>query len=149
MLLKYVKRTTVFYLAVVFLLVCDRFLKSLASSGFSVDLLGNFFKFSFVKNYYIAFSLPLSGLFLNCLIVLIIICLIYYFIFLAKKPAWFEAGFVLMIVFGAASNLFDRVKLGYVVDYLSLQYFTIFNLADVIIFSGVVGLLWLEMKKKI
>ncbi|MBU1778489.1 signal peptidase II, partial [Patescibacteria group bacterium] len=41
------------------------------------------------------------------------------------------------IIFGAISNLTDRLEYGYVIDYFSLKYFTIFNLADVMIVIGV------------
>jgi signal peptidase II len=116
------KKATVFYLAVVFLLVIDRFLKALAVNNFSFSLIGNFFKFNFAKNFYIAFSLPIYGNWLNLLIGTVIIGLIYYFIFLLKKPAFLETGLVLLVILGAASNLFDRLKFGYVVDYFDLQY---------------------------
>jgi len=38
---------------------------------------------------------------------------------------------------GSASNLADRVRLGYVPDYLDLQYWPSFNLADTFIVVGV------------
>jgi signal peptidase II len=135
-------KTVGFYLTAVFLLVLDRWLKVLALHNFSTSLLGNVLKFNFVKNYYIAFSLPISGVWLNLLIGLIILVLIYYFIWLFKKPSRLEAGFIFLVILGAISNLFDRVSFGFVVDYFDLSYFTIFNLADVMICLGVLGFIF-------
>lgn len=42
---------------------------------------------------------------------------------------------------GSASNLLDRLRLGYVTDYLELQYWPSFNLADTFIVAGVACLL--------
>lgn len=46
-----------------------------------------------------------------------------------------------LIVGGTVSNLLDRVRLGYVTDYLDLQYWPAFNLADTFIVSGIALLL--------
>ena len=44
---------------------------------------------------------------------------------------------------GSASNLADRLRLGYVTDFLDLDYWPAFNLADTFIVVGV-GLLFLS-----
>jgi signal peptidase II len=38
---------------------------------------------------------------------------------------------------GAAGNLFDRLQTGYVVDFLDLRFWPVFNIADVAIVTGV------------
>ena len=50
------------------------------------------------------------------------------------------------ILFGAISNILDRFSYGYVVDYLELKYFTVFNLADMMISGGVIVLLLNNLK---
>jgi len=57
-----------------------------------------------------------------------------------KSPA--EASALGLILGGALGNILDRVRLGYVVDYLNLHFgawspFLVFNLADVAISIGV------------
>ncbi|CAG0958053.1 signal peptidase II [Gammaproteobacteria bacterium] len=56
-----------------------------------------------------------------------------------------------LILGGALGNLYDRVTLGHVVDFLFFHYQTYywpaFNLADSAIFCGVVLLLWEEFRK--
>jgi len=56
-----------------------------------------------------------------------------------------------LILGGALGNLYDRLTLGHVVDFLFFHYQTYywpaFNLADSAIFCGVVLLLWEEFRK--
>ena len=56
-----------------------------------------------------------------------------------------------LILGGALGNLYDRLTLGHVVDFLFFHYqhfyWPAFNVADSAIFCGVVLLLWEELKK--
>jgi signal peptidase II len=45
------------------------------------------------------------------------------------------------VIGGSSSNLLDRVRLGYVTDFLDLRYWPAFNLADSFIVVGVAILL--------
>ncbi|MFC3284193.1 signal peptidase II [Litchfieldella rifensis] len=55
-----------------------------------------------------------------------------------------------LIIGGALGNLYDRLVLGYVVDFLSFHwgayYFPAFNLADVAITLGAFGLIWESLR---
>ena len=141
---------TALYSAVIFFVVIDRFLKVLAVNlaGRQYDIIGDVFKFSLTKNSYIAFSLPLSGFWLNLIIGLVILILIYYLVRAWTRGESLIAVSLLAVVLGAVSNLFDRLRFGYVIDYFDLKYFTVFNLADALIISGVLGLLYLLNKKR-
>lgn len=136
---KYIKLIAIILLIAIFFIL-DRYLKFLAITNFqntSFSLLGNFLSFTFTANYYIAFSLPFSGPYLNILIALIIIFLFSYLYYSVRKENnnLLTIGFLLILV-GAVSNFIDRVTLGYVADYIYLKHFTVFNLADVYISSG-------------
>lgn len=130
-----------FYLILaIFLLVLDRFFKFLAINhyfdGF-ISVFGDIFGLSFAKNFNIAFSLPISGIGLNIVIISIVLGLIYYLVYSISKKEYSGVIWLLFMIFGAVSNLFDRLKYGFVVDYLDLQYFTVFNIADAMIVIGV------------
>ncbi len=133
--------------------VADRVLKAIASQGTWVmpkPLLGNWLQFDFIPNYYIAFSLPFGGdplLWLTGLIILGIFCYLFY-LFLAKKLKWGTFFPLTILLFGAISNFIDRVQYGYVIDYLSCRYFTIFNLADVLIVLAISWILFQTLIKK-
>ncbi|MCK5306941.1 MAG: signal peptidase II [Candidatus Omnitrophica bacterium] len=53
----------------------------------------------------------------------------------AKKNLLFKICFAL-ILSGAASNLIDRVRVGYVVDYIDFRFWPVFNIADSAITVG-------------
>ena len=57
----------------------------------------------------------------------------------AATQKWFEVALVLILA-GAVGNLIDRVRFGYVVDFIQLYYgawqFPAFNVADMAIFFG-------------
>lgn len=130
-----------FYLILaIFFIVSDRFLKVLAVHNFfdpPIGIIGDVFQLNLAKNYGIAFSLPLRGFFLNVLILILVLALISVCFFLVKKRDSNNLIPLMFVVFGAVSNFFDRIKYGFVVDYFDVRYFTVFNLADVIIVVGV------------
>ena len=145
------KKTAVSILAAVFFIALDRFLKFLAVGGFfneSKIIIGDFFKLNFVRNYNIAFSLPIAGWWLNIVVILIVLALIYNLLYYAEKNDHAKSYLLFLIVLGAASNLFDRLKYGFVVDYFDLKYFTVFNLADAMIVCSVIFLAWLMFRNK-
>jgi signal peptidase II len=141
----------IFGFSLIIFFLFDRFLKVIAINYFSdspLALAGDYFEFSFAKNYNIAFSLPLSGWWLNVLIIIIIVGLVFYLCQSYKNRNYYKTLFLLFILLGAVSNLYDRLIQGYVIDYFDLKYFTVFNSADVMIVGGVIGIIFLNIKKK-
>ena len=63
----------------------------------------------------------------------------------AATQKWFEVALVL-ILSGAIGNLIDRIRVGYVIDFIELYYgawrFPAFNVADMAIFFGAVMLVF-------
>ncbi len=93
-----------------------------------------------VRNRGVAFS-ALEGR--TTLVVLVIAvamgALLWYFARHAARPLmWLPTG---LLVGGAVGNLVDRVRLGAVTDFLKLPSWPAFNVADMAITVGVVGLL--------
>jgi len=144
------KKTALSIIFAVFLIILDRFFKILSKNFFlntDIEIIKNFFKFDFAKNYFIAFSIPISGYILNILIILIIFLLLILIIKFIQKKQFTLSIYLFFIILGASSNLFDRIYYGYVIDYFDLKYFTIFNLADCLIVFGSIGLLLIMNKK--
>lgn len=144
------KKIAVYLLAAIFFVSIDRFLKILALNHFEgreIKLIGDFLTFNFVKNFNIAFSLPVPEFFLFLMIPLIIIALLSYIVVLFRKGEKHNVGLLTIILFGAISNYVDRIKFGFVIDYLDLKYFTVFNIADSMIVLASVFLLFLNFKK--
>lgn len=107
----------------------------------TIWVLPPYFNFTLVLNRGTAF-----GLFQNSIPVLVVISMVVlagigYFYFQEKKPTlWFKLslGFLLG---GALGNLFDRIFLGYVIDFINFTFWPTFNVADMSIDAGIVGLL--------
>lgn len=127
----------------VFVLTLDRFFKNL-SLQYWHDKPVFIFKYLtlvFSKNFDISFSITtfLNPLYLILPIFILLIGFLFYSI---QKKRFLEASVLFLIFTGAASNLFDRFAYGYVIDYISVPFFTVFNLADALICTGVILLGW-------
>lgn len=103
-------------------------------------ILGDWLIFSFTKNYNIAFSLPINGTWLLPAIFIIILGLIALLIKIIyqEKKFGLSAIFLTFIIFGAISNMIDRLFYSYVIDYLAIKNVSILNLADVMISLGAI-----------
>ena len=106
----------------------------------AVELVGPF-SIRHVQNSGIAF-----GLFSSATVVVIVlttVALVWMLIFFARSGARHPALPVALglLVGGSVSNLVDRVRLGYVTDFLDLRWWPAFNLADTSIVVGVAVLL--------
>lgn len=59
---------------------------------------------------------------------------------IGKKGRVLEKTALTLVLAGGASNLYDRIRRGYVVDYFSIQWKqlkkVVFNLGDIFIFAG-------------
>ena len=122
--------------------------RSLAD-GFSIDLLP-FLQLVLVYNRGAAFGFlgGASGWQLPFFVAVGVLISIVIVIRLARAAAtqpWFEVALVL-ILSGAIGNMIDRVRVGYVVDFIELYYgawrFPAFNVADMAIFLGAVMLVF-------
>lgn len=59
----------------------------------------------------------------------------------AKKDPWLRAG-TLLACAGALGNLYDRIAYGYVVDFVDLRVWPVFNVADSCVTVGACCLAW-------
>lgn len=135
-----------FFSIAIFFVSFDRLFKAMSLQGFDFNIIGEIFRFSFAKNYFIAFSLPITGMFLIIFILIILIILLIFCLKMYYRGKIVDAGLISILIVGAMSNLFDRLKYGYVIDYLDLDYFTVFNLADVMIVLASAGLILPSLK---
>ncbi len=139
--------TTIFAI-VIFFICLDRLLKTLAIKGCEFKIIADILKFDFKANYHIAFSLPFSGAWLNVFIFLVIFALICFLARELKNGNEKIAICLFGVIMGASSNLFDRLKYGFVIDYLDLKYFTVFNFADAMIAAGALATVLLCEKNR-
>jgi len=132
------------------ILFLDRISKILVShnlyEGESMNVIGTFFRLTYVRNPYMAFSLNLGGYWIMmALWALAVIFVIIYFYRISFE--WRKTTALSMIIGGAFGNGFDRIKYREVIDFLDFgikqHRFAIFNVADSSVFFGVCFLIFL------
>ncbi len=122
----------------------DQLTKHVVASNITIDtavkLVGPF-SIRHVQNSGIAFGLFSSATVI--VIVLTTVAVAWMLAFFARSGARHPALPVALglLIGGSVSNLVDRVRLGYVTDFLDLRWWPAFNLADASIVIGVVVLL--------
>jgi signal peptidase II len=91
----------------------------------------------YTPNYNIAFSVPLPIILIYFFIISALIFLSYLWWHNLKTCNMKLLLAISLVIVGAFSNLVDRFALGYVVDYINIFIWPIFNLADCLIVAGV------------
>ena len=134
-------------LSLVFFLL-DRLVKNLflVNPEFQRDFIIGFLGLRLETNSGIAFGwLAGNQWWLAGLIILVLIILLYATRFLWQSDQVLPRLGLGLIVAGAISNLVDRWRYGFVIDYIDVPFFTVFNLADIMITLGVVLLFWFNL----
>jgi len=105
--------------------------------GRVIDLLGGLVRLDFTRNTGAAFGIFRSGgLVFAAIAVLVAVGIALSHQRVARSGYLVRLGLGL-VVGGAIGNLLDRVRFGYVVDFVDLRWWYVFNLADSAIVAGV------------
>ncbi len=118
----------------------------------SISVIGNFFMLTYVKNTGAAFSiLPGRQIFLIIISIIVMGIVIVYLIKNKDQSLLDKWGYGLLLG-GTIGNLLDRIRLGYVIDFLDFNilsyHFPIFNIADIGIVIGLILLVISTFIKK-
>jgi signal peptidase II len=124
--------------------VADQVSKYIVAANFALNepwypfsFLKPFFAIMYIRNTGAAFGiLQNQNLFFSIVAVIVIVVIIYY---VRTTP---EIDLLIALSLGlelgaACGNLVDRIRFGYVVDFLYVKYFAVSNIADVCVTSGV------------
>ena len=122
--------------------ILDRIFKYLAIVG----------KISYRRNFGVAFSINIPeqlSYYYIAILLIILFFLLWQTAKAIKKGYWLLVTGYWLLLLGAISNLIDRLKLGYIIDYINFDFFYN-NLADIMIGAGAIILityqLWLKKK---
>lgn len=123
------------------LLLVDRATKVWALQDLALNgpiVLGKYLWLSYVENTGMAFGLFQNG---NAVLIIVMLVVIGYILHswkeLLRYGTWAQWGAVLILT-GALGNLYDRLTLGFVVDFIDLRVWPVFNVADSFITIGAV-----------
>lgn len=146
-------RKLYFPLAAVMLILLDQLSKQWIVNHIPLNAMRKcvpgIFSLTYLRNYGAAFSILQNQQWFFTVITLAVVgAACYYFIKNINGNFWFLFG-LLLIISGGIGNFIDRLRLGYVVDMVHLDFmnFAIFNVADSYLTVGVVILfiaLWKE-----
>ncbi len=144
-----------FFIIILFVLSADQLSKYLVVSfldlGQSVPILDRFFSITYVLNPGAALGLfAYKTIFFIVITVVVALIILYYYYHLPPYYKFTRIGLALQLG-GAAGNLVDRIRVGYVIDFINISFFPpIFNIADIaIVLGGILFIysLWKEGKK--
>jgi signal peptidase II len=113
----------------------------------SMPVIGHWFAFTHTQNFGAAFSMLQNGGFFFVIVAAIVSAVILYYAPKLPESDWISRVALGLQMGGALGNVVDRLRQGYVTDFLHFKIpeigfdFAVFNLADSCIFVGVVILI--------
>lgn len=137
-----------YILFICIMVLVDQYTKHIAIHRFKkrkVDLMNGKIQLIYVENYGVAFNLYSHKrkrlIFFNSICMIILAIILYNCVYVDRNLQ-LATGISLMIG-GGLGNLVDRVRQGYVVDFLyfNIKKWPVFNLADFFVFAGAIILM--------
>jgi len=125
---------------ILFFFILDRSLKKIALEGVTKEIY--FFNFYLSTNPNIALGIPLRGIFFYFLLTIIFFWVVLKLIKSYQQKNLVNVSCLMLILVGAFSNLLDRWKNGFVIDYFDMPFIAVFNIADLMILVGIIILIW-------
>ena len=120
-----------------FLFLIDQVFKYLIMAGDRVNIGYGWLRIEKATNAGIAFGINFNLYLLIPLYVAVIAILLYYCVKKIKSGELNKFFPLSIVIWGALSNFVDRVRFGYVVDYIYLKNFSVLNVADIMITLGI------------
>lgn len=104
-----------------------------------ITIIQRFLSFTYVENLGIAFGMFKNQRLFFIISTMIIAAVVLYFIFKMYKKHLLITICLSLIFGGAVGNLIDRIRLGYVIDFIHFRFFPpVFNIADSAIVVGAI-----------
>ncbi len=146
------------YIIMPIILALDQFTKFMATKYLkdkpSVSVIDNILKFMYVENYGAAFGMLQNKKIFFIIITLLVFIIIIAFLF-NKYNQINNLMRIALIMFlgGALGNFIDRIRLGYVIDFISIKIgknynFPVFNIADSFIVVATVLIIYMVIFNK-
>ncbi|MEE9525570.1 MAG: signal peptidase II [Candidatus Woesearchaeota archaeon] len=114
----------------------------------SIPVLQNILHLTYIQNTGAGFGLFSQSTRLLIWFSIIVIGLIFYFYEAIPDNKCMQLS-IAAILGGAIGNLIDRIKLGYVIDFIDFKIWPAFNIADMAIVIGVISIAIFIIKKEI
>ncbi len=139
------------YLMIITIILLDQITKYLAVKNIVINgnykLFNGLLEFKYVKNYGAAFGILQEKRVIFIIITIIVICVfMIYLIRYSSEIHLLNKVAISMLIGGAIGNFIDRIRLGYVIDFIQVDIiksinFPVFNIADIFIVIGTILLM--------
>ena len=106
-----------------------------------INIIKNFLSLRFIKNEGAAFGILVGQRQFFIIITFLFFCLIFYLYKNELSDRWTAKLALIFLLGGSIGNLIDRISFHYVIDFIAVANFPVFNIADIFIFLGVIILL--------
>lgn len=132
--------------------VAKYLIKNFLSKGDSFPLIKNWLHLTYVQNFGAAFGIFKKGtdffIFISSFaIIFIILMFLYERELKSSRNKRLRLGLG-MILAGAVGNLIDRLRFGYVIDFIDIRIWPVFNIADSSITIGAIFLIYELVREK-
>jgi len=141
-----IKKGYIAYSIGIFMVILDQYSKVLAIKRLSLfvpkEIIPKFLKLELTKNHGAAFGIMQDK---QWIFILVAVTALLVFFLLSARPTkqrtllYYGYGF---LIGGALGNLIDRLRFDYVIDFIHLKGFPVFNIADLSIDIGLGFLFW-------
>lgn len=145
------KKALIISITALIIIILDQLTKYLLTGnlglGEQIILIQNFLYLTNVRNFGAGFSLFQGATQLIIWFSIIVIGVIIYLYDKIPKKLYVQLS-TASLLGGIVGNLIDRFRLGYVIDYIDFRIWPTFNIADIAITAGVIGLIIYFLRKK-
>ncbi len=129
------------YLGIILIIIFDQATKILVRTtmavGDSIDVLGNIFSFTYVRNFGAAWnSFSGQSLILIGVPIIAMVAGLYVFAKYKDKKHWSLKVALMLVIAGGLGNMIDRIFIGYVTDMFDFHFWPVFNVADIAVVVG-------------
>ena len=132
-------------ICIILLIAIDQFSKYLCVHLLepvgTVEIIKNLLNFTYSENRGAAFGILQNQRIFFVVVTVIFLFIAFYLLFYYKEHNFWSKFAGILIIAGGIGNLIDRIKVGYVVDFISVSFFPpIFNFADCCVVVGAIAL---------
>ncbi|WP_129596369.1 signal peptidase II [Anaerophilus nitritogenes] len=132
------------YFLIILLIFLDQCSKWIIQSRFllheSIPIVKNIFHITYVQNAGAAFGILKNQKIFFIIATVFIMASIFIYIYKQTKLHKILSVSLSLVIAGAIGNLIDRIRFGYVIDFFDFRIWPVFNIADMCIVFGAIGL---------
>jgi signal peptidase II len=129
-------------------LIIDQIIKYIVvASNCSISIIPNIFNLMYVKNTGGVYGIFQNSNLIFTIISIIVLIILFIYSKNITKDNKLKQVLWQLILAGGASNLIDRIFRGFVVDFVQMLGFGVFNLADACIVISAIIIIFLELKE--